>query len=485
MPQNMQNACPFGQFGVRLRQTAEDGVTGKSVFDVAVIGAGIVGCAIARRLAVDGARVVVLERGYDVLDGASKGNSAILHTGFDAPPDSLELDCIRAGHAEYLQIHRRLNLPVDHCGALVLAWDEAQAAALPALMDQAAGNGVTDIQPLDRAALLKAEPHLAPQVRAGFRVPGEALIDPWSTGHAYLYQAILHGAELRCRAEVTRAQRLSDCWRLQTNAGDVQAALVVNAAGLWGDHVQRLLTGESWFRITPRKGQFIIFDKPAAALTRHILLPVPTAVTKGVVICRTVFGNLLVGPTAEDQSDRDAALLEPQTLAALRETGIRLLPALSGHEVTAAYAGLRPATEEKGYRIRADLAAGLVTVGGIRSTGLSAALGIASHVARLIDGPEIRQPAHWPQLPMLAERGQRDWREAGNQGIVCHCELVSRREVKAAMEAPAPANSLAGLKRRTRVTMGRCQGFYCSAELARMTDGRLAQPFNGRPGDAG
>lgn len=449
-------------------------------YDVAIIGAGIVGCALARRFAIDGARVVLLEKAHDVLDGASKGNSAILHTGFDAPEGSLELDCIREGHAEYLDIHARLNLPLDRCGALVLAWDDEQQAALPDLMAQARRNGIDDIEPMPREALLALEPGLAPGVRAGFRVPRESLIDPWSAGHAYLYQAIAHGAELRCRAALTGADRRGDQWRLDTTAGPVQAGLVVNAAGLWGDHVDRILTGESWFQIRPRKGQFIVYDKPAAALARHILLPVPSKTTKGIVVCRTAFGNLLVGPTAEEQDDREDASLIPATLENLRETGARILPGLAAQQVTAAYAGLRPATEDKAYRIRADLAQGLVTVGGIRSTGLSAALGIARHVAGLV-GSQIAQPQHWPQMPVLAQDGSqhaaRDWQTAGNDGIICHCELVTRREIEAALTAPAPANSLAGLKRRTRVTMGRCQGFGCTAALAEMTKGRLTQPM--------
>ncbi|MDO5640816.1 MAG: NAD(P)/FAD-dependent oxidoreductase [Paracoccus sp. (in: a-proteobacteria)] len=446
-------------------------------YDLAIIGAGIVGCALARRFAIDGARVLLLERGHDVLDGASKANSAILHTGFDAPEGSLELDCIRAGYAEYQDIHARLDLPLDRSGALVLAWDDTQEAALPGLIAQAHANGITDAEPMDRAALLALEPALSPHLRAGFRVPGESLIDPWSAGHAYLYQAIAHGAELRLRAELTRAERRAGAWHLDTTAGPATAAVVINAAGLWGDHVDRILTGQSWFQIRPRKGQFILFDKPAAALARHILLPVPTAVTKGIVICRTVFGNLLVGPTAEEQDDRDNATLIPETLATLRETGARLLPALAGHDVTAAYAGLRPATEEKGYRIRADLAQGLVTVGGIRSTGLSAALGLARHVAGLVGG-DAGVPRHWPQMPVLAETGPRDWQGPGNGGIICHCEMVTRREIMAALSGPAPAHSLAGLKRRTRVTMGRCQGFGCMAALTGMTRGRFTQPMS-------
>ncbi|AUH65447.1 NAD(P)/FAD-dependent oxidoreductase [Paracoccus zhejiangensis] len=457
----------------------------QGVFDVAVVGAGVVGCAIARRFAIDGARVLILERAHDVLDGASKGNSAILHTGFDAPEGSLELDCIRAGYAEYREIHARMNLPLDPCGALVLAWTEEQQAALPGLMAQAAANGVGDVEMLDHATLPALESQLAPEVRAGFRVPGEALIDPWSAAHAYLYQAIQHGAELRLRAELLTAERQAESWRLHASAGSFEAGLVVNAAGLWGDHVERILTGESWFQIRPRKGQFILYDKPAAALAGHILLPVPTKVTKGVVVCRTIFGNLLVGPTAEEQEEREDASVVPATLEALRQTGETILPALAGQEVTAFYAGLRPASEDKAYRIRADLERGLVTVGGIRSTGLSAALGIAQHVARLVGrAPGVARD--WPEMPVLAQDGARDWQAPGNGGIVCHCELVTRREIAAAMEGPAPAQSLAGLKRRTRVTMGRCQGFYCSAELARLTEGRFTQPMlAGAVDDAG
>jgi glycerol-3-phosphate dehydrogenase len=244
------------------------------------------------------------------------------------------------------------------------------------------------------------------------------------------------------------------------------------------------VTGESWFTIKPRKGQFVVYDKTAAALAGHILLPVPTKITKGIVVCRTAFGNLLVGPTAEEQDDREHATVDRATLQALMRRGCEILPALAGHEVTAVYAGLRPATEAKEYRIRTDLAPDYICVGGIRSTGLSAALGIAAHVVRLAarDDSPLTDPV-WPKLPNISVDGPRDWQCPGHGGVVCHCELVTRREIEAALTGPLAAGSLAGLKRRTRVTMGRCQGFYCSAELARMTEGRLAQPMLEPAGD--
>ena len=451
-------------------------------YDVAVIGAGIVGCALARAFTLAGARVVVLEKAADVLDGASKGNSAILHTGFDAPQGSVELACVREGYQLYHEVHERLGLPLLRAGAMVLAWSEEEEAGLPALMAQAAANGVTDAEALTAAGARALEPALSSAVRAGFRVPGEHLIDPWSAAHGYLLQAIANGAVLIRQAEVTAGRRTGGAWQLTTTAGNIRADRVINAAGLWGDEVDRRITGSSWFTIKPRKGQFVVYDKTAAALAGHILLPVPTRITKGIVVCRTAFGNLLVGPTAEEQDDRDHATLTRETLQALIRRGCEILPALAGHEVTAAYAGLRPATEDKEYRIRTDLAEGYVCVGGIRSTGLSAALGIAAHVVRLVGqgGTPLADPV-WPVMPNISVSGARDWQRPGNGGIVCHCELVTRREIDAALAGPMAAGSLAGLKRRTRVTMGRCQGFYCTAELARLTQGRLAQPMLAQP----
>lgn len=484
-----------GQKLVRVLATAaDDGAAGgndgaemETSYDIAVVGAGVVGAAMARRFQLDGARVVVLEAAAEVLDGASKGNSGILHTGFDAPVGSLEARCIAAGRAEYLAIHHALNLPLVETGALVLAWSEAEAAALPKLLAQAHANAVAEAVLLSAAEIRALEPGLGPGLEGGLRVPGEHVIDPWSTAHAYLLQALGNGAELRRRSALTAAAFDGGSWRLETTTGPLVARAVIACAGLEGDRVEALLFGDASFAIRPRKGQFVVYDKPAAALARHILLPVPTATTKGIVICRTAWGNLLVGPTAEEQASRSEAATDRATLFALMRRGEQLLPGLAAEAVTASYAGLRPATERKDYRLRVDPARRLVSVGGIRSTGLSAALGLAAHVHDLaadfgLAGTPPADPVV-PRLPWLAEapgsapEQRRDWCSAGHGGIVCHCELVTRREVEAALEGPLGARTLAGLKRRTRVTMGRCQGFNCLTELARLTRGRLDPPI--------
>jgi len=453
------------------------------VFDVAVIGAGVVGCAIARRFTLEGARTIVLEKGHDILDGASKSNSAILHTGFDAPPESREARCIQAGYQEYERIRGALNLPLDRCGALVLAWTEEQEARLPTLMQQARDNAVDDIKLLSRSETVGLEPNLATQVRASFRVPREALIDPWSAPHAYLEQALLNGAMLKRNCAVRAGEFDGQQWHLETSHGTIHTKFVINAAGLFGDHIDKALLGRTDFEIRPRKGQFIVFDKTAARLSRHILLPVPTETTKGIVVCRTIWGNLLVGPTAEEQSDRETAELVPEPLDYLHQKGIEILPALATEDITAFYAGLRPASGQKEYQIRAHAGHNMITVGAIRSTGLSAALGIAKYVFDLgqeagLQCTPLVDPVHQP-IENMSEDLERDWQRPGNGGIICHCERVTRREIEVAMSGPLAPNSLAGLKRRTRVTMGRCQGFYCTAALAECTKGKLTHPIAG------
>jgi glycerol-3-phosphate dehydrogenase len=208
---------------------------------------------------------------------------------------------------------------------------------------------------------------------------------------------------------------------------------------------------------------------------------VPTQFSKGIVVCKTIFGNVLVGPTAEEQPDRVDASVDSEALEQLQRAAIKIIPNIQGVPVTATYAGIRPATEVKHYHIDVHDDEHWITVGGIRSTGLTAALGIASHVYKRYCemGQKHRALADpiQPIVPVLAENGMRDYTQAGNEGIVCHCELVTEREIANALTGPVAAHTLGGLKRRTRATMGRCQGFYCTARLSEITEGHLAQPI--------
>lgn len=451
-------------------------------FDIAVIGGGVVGLALLRRFALAGLSCVLLERGADILSGASKGNSALLHTGFDAPPGSLELACMQAGYAEYLAIRERLNLPLVESGALVVAWNEAERDKLPGIVEKAHANGVGDVRLIGPAALRAAEPNLAAGALDAVLVPGEHIIDAWSAPLAYAHQALAHGAAIRRRAEVADGTLRDGTWRLSTPQGPVAARVVVNAAGNFGDIVEAIAR-PSPFAIRPRRGQFVVFDKPAAALLRAIVLPVPTERTKGVVLFRTAFGNLAIGPTAEDVEEREVAACDTPTLERLKARALEMLPALAGVGVNAIYAGLRPASQHKDYVIEALPERQWITVGGIRSTGLTASLGIAQQVLGLYArhfGPLPAAPAPvWTPVPNLAEERPRPWQAGGE--ILCHCERVTRAEVAAALAGPLPAGDLGGLKRRTRAMMGRCQGFNCGAHVETLLRESLEKRAHGAP----
>lgn len=455
-------------------------------FDVAVIGAGVVGCAVARRFALAGAKVVVIEKGADILSGASKANSAILHTGFDAPEGSLELELVKAGRAEYLSIHGQMGLSLVETGALVCAWNPDEAERLSAIAEQGRRNGIAELDLLTARQARETMPGLSSHLAAALEVSGEHIIDPWSAPLGYLTQAVGLGAQLVRNAEVLSGS-FDGAWRIETTAGPILAASVVNAAGLFGDIVDTRLGLVPEFTIKPRKGQFVVLDKAARRHVPRIVLPVPTEITKGIVVCPTAFGNVLIGPTAEEQDDRERATVETATLEALLKRGAEIVPELASISVTAVYAGLRPASDKKHYRISARPDRRAITLGGVRSTGLSAALGLAQHALTLHAGFGTRfdLPSSVPEvtMPNLTETCERDWQRADHGEIVCHCELVTRREIDATFSSPVPPGDFGGLRRRTRAGMGRCQGFYCNARLAAMTGDRLAIPLAVSAGD--
>ncbi|MFE6223174.1 FAD-dependent oxidoreductase [Streptomyces sp. NPDC057854] len=455
------------------RSRAPDGAG--AAYDVVVVGAGVVGCAIARALARYPLRVALVEAADDVGEGTSKANTAILHTGFDAVPGTLEAGLVRAGHRLLTHYAAETGIPVEPVGALLVAWDEQQRAALPGLAAKAARNGHHATRILGAAELRRREPHLGPGALAALAVPGESLICPWTTTLAYATQAVLSGVDLHLGRRVTHVATAPDGHRLTTTRGPLTARFLVNACGLAADCFDALL-GVGDFTVTPRRGQLLVYDKAARDLVRHILLPVPGPLGKGVLVAPTVYGNVLLGPTAEDLDDRTATGTTADGLAGLRDRGARIVPALVEEEVTAAYAGLRAATGRDDYACAARPALRYVTVGGIRSTGLSASLALAEHVLGLLaecglrTGPE--QPLPPVRMPNLGEAFPRPYRDAAAVArdpdfgtVVCHCEHVTRGEVRAALASVVPPAGLGGLRRRTRAGAGRCQGAHCRPAL--------------------
>ncbi len=447
-------------------------------FDIAIIGAGVVGAAIARRIGRSDLTAVVIDARNDVGDGTSKANTAILHTGFDAPVGSLEAQLVRTGHHLLGGYAEATGIAVERTGAVVVAWTPEQQAALPGLLDKARANDYPAAELIDADELYRREPHLAPGALGALRVPDESIICPWSTTLAYATEAVAAGVRLRLSTTVTGVEADPAGGHLiSTSAGPVHAGWLINAAGLRSDEIDRMFGGTS-FTVTPRRGQLVVMDKQARRLVSSIILPIPTGTTKGVLISPTVYGNVLVGPTAEDLADKTDTATTAEGLRSLVAAGAAIVPALAAEEVTSTYSGLRAATEHRDYQIRCDAALRYVCVGGIRSTGLSASMAIAEHVAGLLGaaGLPVAERADLPAPPRLPNLGEAFPRPATTAEtvaadpeygrIVCFCERVSRGELRDALASPLPPVDRAGLARRTRASNGRCQGFYCGAEVA-------------------
>jgi glycerol-3-phosphate dehydrogenase len=450
---------------------------GRSKFDVVVVGAGVVGCAIARALARRPLRVALVDAEEDVCCGTSKANTAILHTGFDATPGSVESALVSRGFGLLGGYAARAGIPVERVGALLVAWDEDELDALPSLAAKAQANGYAHTSLVGIDELRRLEPNLGAGALGALAIPDESIICPWTTTLAYATEAVQGGVELLLGTRVTGVSSTGHdgLHELETSRGPLTATWLVNAAGLLADELDHAL-GYRDFTVTPRRGELIVFDKLARTLVSHVLLPIPTSRGKGVLVAPTVYGNVLLGPTAEDLDDKTATGSTERGLAFLRERGARIVPALLEEEVTAVYAGLRAATDSSDYRIRVEADARYVCVGGIRSTGLTASLAIAEHVLDLLADSGLtlgeQEASEPPTLPTIGEAAQRAYQRADliaadpDYGrMVCHCERVTRGELRDALTAVVPARTLEGLRRRTRVQMGRCQGFYCGAEV--------------------
>jgi glycerol-3-phosphate dehydrogenase len=451
--------------------------------DVAIVGAGVVGCAIARELCRFDLRVTLLEAEPDVGAGTSKANTALLHTGFDAKPGTLEARLVARGFELLSEYAGHVGIPVEHTGALLVAWNEEQLAEFPGIVERAHANGYRQIAEVGVDELYRREPHLGPGAHGALEAPSEGLVCPFTTPLAYATEAVLSGCDLRRSTPVTAISRLEGGgFRLITPGGPVTSRYLVNAAGLHSDEIDRML-GHERFTITPRRGELIVFDKLARPLVEHIVLAVPTKITKGVLIAPTVFGNVMLGPTAEDVERKDDTDSTAAGLAYLRTEGARIMPELLEHEVTAVYAGLRAATEHVDYQLSVHAPEGYACVAGIRSTGLSASMAIAEHVREELGAaglrlePRLSAPVEFT-MPTIGERFERPYqrgelieRDRDYGRIVCFCERVTRGEIRDALDAPVAAVDLDGLRRRTRAHMGRCQGFFCGAEIAELLQG--------------
>jgi len=458
------------------------------LYDVAVIGAGVVGSAIARALARYELRIALIDSHPDVGMGTSKASTAIWHTGFDAVPGSLEATLLRRSYPLLEAFMREAGSPFERLGGMLIAWNPQQLAALPSLLEKARANGVADARLVGNADLYECEPHLGPGALGGLLVPGEGILCTFTIPLALATEAVVNDASLRLSYTVKSVHKVSDGYFLSNGEEDIRTRWIINAAGLFADEINARC-GHHDFTVTPRRGELIIYDKLARRLVNHVLLPVPSATTKGVLISPTVYGNVLLGPTAEDVTDKYATNTTARGLSMLLEKGQAIVPDLENEEVTATYAGLRAATEYSDYQVVLRAEQHYVCVGGIRSTGVSASLGIAEYVVDLLkEGGLVLKPKKEFRritMPNIGEAFLRPYQSAEMIGanadygrIICHCERVTLGEVHDAVRSAIPARNLDGLRRRTRAMQGRCQGFNCHAALVDLLRARSETTSN-------
>jgi len=445
--------------------------------DVLVIGAGAVGCAIARELTKYRVQVLVVDKNEDIGGLASKSNSAIIHTGYDASPGTLESELVVAANPMYEKLSRDMDVPYAKVGAILPAFTDEQFEMLPSLKEKAFKNRVYDVEYLTAVELLAMEPNLSPDVKAGLYIPREGIIDPFLLVAAYAENAHANGASFLLGTAVTgMTVEDSRIQSVKTTGEEIVPSYVINAAGLFNDEIAAMV-GKNNYYVNPRKGQFYILDKNTDCKVNHIVLPIPTKLTKGKLMCPTIHGNMLVGPTAEELSDKEDASTDTPGLFSVEEDVRRLIPKVNLRDTITQYAGLRPNRNPEGLQVDTyDDVKNYVNLSGVRSTGLTASAALGKYVAQTLI--KIGMPVEFNPRFSGIRKGIPRFHELSHEEqdglikknplygkIICRCETVTEGEIIDAIHRPIPARSMDAVKRRLRPGTGRCQGGFCGPRI--------------------
>ena len=445
--------------------------------DVVVIGAGAVGCAIARELSKYQIRVMVVDKNEDIGGDASKSNSAIIHTGYDAAPDTLESQLVVAANPMYDEIVNDLDVPFKRIGAILPAITSEQFEQLPAIKAKAFKNRVYDVEYKSGAELLEMEPNLNPEVKGGLYIPRESIIDPFIFVQALAENANANGVEFLLNAKVTDIKiENGKIKSVVTTKGEIETMYVINSAGLYCDDIAEMV-GKADYKVVARKGQFYILDKNTSCQVNQIVLPIPTKITKGKLMCPTIHGNMLVGPTAEDQPSKVDKSTSADGLASIATDVRNLVPNVNLRDTITQYSGLRPNRNPEGLHVDTyeDLY-GYINLSGVRSTGLTLSVAMGKYVAQkmLEIGAEMTLKDNFIKTRKGIVKFSEQTREKQAEliqenplygNVICRCETVTEAEIMQAIHRPLGAKSVDAVKRRVRAGMGRCQGGFCGPKV--------------------
>ena len=457
------------------------------MYDAVIIGGGAVGCAVARYLSCYRLSICLVERGEDVCVGTSKANSAICHAGFDAPVGSAKARFNVEGSRMMEGLSQELDFPYRRCGSLVLCFDEAELPHLRELLERGVQNGVEGLEILDRAALRALEPAVSDKAVAALWAPTGAVLCPFGMTIALAENAAANGCAFRFNTEVARIERRDGFFRLHTGGDCIDARVVISAAGVYGDALHNQLCADK-LTIVPRRGEYCLLDRTCGQMVQHTIFQLPSAMGKGVLVTPTVHGNLLVGPTAVDQPDKDRTATTAEGLRSVAETAAKSVENLPMRDVITSFAGLRAhlSGPEDDF-IVGESTDGFFEAVGIESPGLSSAPAIGRYLAELAaaklhaaekeDFIAQRRDMPHPREMDFASRQDLIARDPAYGQVICRCEGVTEGEIRDAIRRVPGARSLDGVKRRVRAGMGRCQGGFCGPKVMELLSRELHVPI--------
>ncbi len=449
-------------------------------YDVAIIGAGVVGALAARALSRYQCQVVLLEATDDVAGGASRANSGIVHGGFDPLPGTNKARLNVRGTAMMEALCKELGVSYRKNGSLVLAFSEEEMQTVRALYDRGLQNGVPGLSLLGHDEVLALEPHIAPQVVGALRCVSSGIVCPYGLTIAATGNAMDNGVSLLCNFPVDHITVQQDGFCLQAGERSVTARYVLNCAGVHADTIAAMV-GDDRFTVIPKKGEYMLLDRSEGGLCQHTLFQVPTKAGKGVLVSPTADGNILLGPTSVAIQDKHCTDTTLEGLDAIRATARKTMENIPYRQVITSFTGLRATLvgEDDFVLCPSTVSPRFIHAAGIDSPGLSSAPAIAEELVALLQQAGLdlqedptfcgeRQGAR--QFAHLSEEEKAAWiqREPAYGHIICRCEGVTEGEILQAIHSNPPARSLDAVKRRVRAGMGRCQGGFCATYVTEL-----------------
>lgn len=468
------------------------------IYDVAIIGAGIIGSSIARELSKYKLNVCIIEKSNDVSTGTSKANSGIIHAGYDPIPGTLMASLNVKGSAMFKKLSQELHFDYKNTGSLVLAFSESEMEHIQKLYERGIENGVEGLKILNQEELRKLEKNISEEAVGALLAESAGITSPYQATWAIAENAVQNGVKLFLENkvhEIFPPETRDGYWTIKTGKTEIQTHLVINAAGLFADKISRM-AGARNFTIKPRRGEYFLLDNKCSTLASHTLFQCPNEKGKGVLVTPTADGNILVGPSAEDDEDKDNTETTLTGQEFITKTAEKTIPDIPKRNIINSFSGVRAIPyDEKGNVIRDFIieedknALRFINVAGICSPGLSAAPAIGEYVKALAEKALGTQFLPNPDFTPV-RKGIESFKHAAEERkaelieesplygrIICRCEMITEGEIVAAINSTIGAKDLDGVKRRTRAGMGRCQSGFCSPRVTEILSRELNIPM--------